>query len=61
MGENPFLKEYAINHRIPFEAAMGGAKTMYPEYMDEIKQMPAPPAKEGGKSDFVDQLFRSRQ
>ena len=61
MGQNPFLKEYAINHRIPFEAAMGGAETMYPEYMKEIKKLPPPPKKEGGKNDFIDQLFRSRQ
>jgi hypothetical protein len=60
MGENPFLKEYAINHRIPFEAAMGGAETMYPEYKKVIKTLPLPPEKKG-KNDFIDQLFRSRQ
>jgi hypothetical protein len=43
-GTNPFLMEYATNHRVPFEAAMGGAETMYPEYMEKIAKMPRPPA-----------------
>jgi hypothetical protein len=43
-GENAFLIEYARNHGIPFEAAMGGAETMYPEYMDRIEQLPPPGA-----------------
>jgi hypothetical protein len=42
-GQNPFLIEYARTHGIPEEAAMGGAKTMYPEYIEEIKKMPVPP------------------
>jgi len=29
-GANPFLREYAEKHGIPFEAARGGADTMYP-------------------------------
>jgi hypothetical protein len=41
-GKNPFLMEYAERRRIPFEAAMGGAKTMYPEYMHEMEKMPLP-------------------
>ena len=31
-GTNVFLNEYADKHRLPREAARGGAETMYPEY-----------------------------
>jgi hypothetical protein len=41
-GQNPFLIEYARNHGIPFEAAMGGAATMYPEYAKKLKELPLP-------------------
>ena len=41
-GENPFLIEYARNHKIPFEAAMGGAATMYPEYKKKLATLPQP-------------------
>ena len=43
-GTNNDMKEYAIAHDIPFEAALGGAETMYPEYKAKIKAMPKPPA-----------------
>ena len=36
-GENPFLHEFADKHKIPLDAALGGAKTMYPEYRSSIK------------------------
>lgn len=45
-GENPYLIEFAINHGIPYEATQGGAVTMYPEYMETIRQMPMPGAPE---------------
>ena len=60
MGHNPFLKEYAVNHRIPFEAAMGGAKTMYPEYMKVIRALPLPPPPKG-KGDTTNSLFGGRR
>ena len=41
-GENPFLIEYARKHHIPFEAAMGGAETMYPEYRKKLATLPQP-------------------
>ena len=41
-GDNPFLIEYARNHKIPFEAAMGGAATMYPEYRKKMAELPQP-------------------
>ena len=41
-GENPFLIEFARNHGIPFEAAMGGAQTMYPEYAKRLDELPRP-------------------
>jgi hypothetical protein len=42
-GQNPFLIEYARNHKIPSEAAMGGAKTMYPEYRKRLAELTPPP------------------
>lgn len=41
-GQNPELHLFAERHRIPFEAAMGGAATMYPEYMQTMKALPLP-------------------
>ena len=41
-GQNPFLIDYARNHKIPLEAAMGGAKTMYPEYRKRLAELPPP-------------------
>jgi hypothetical protein len=41
-GQNKFLIEYARNHHIPYEAAMGGAETMYPEYRKKLAQLPQP-------------------
>ena len=38
-GENPYLIEYSQNHDIPYEATLGGAETMYPEYVDTIRSM----------------------
>jgi glyoxylase-like metal-dependent hydrolase (beta-lactamase superfamily II) len=50
-GQNPFLHEFADKYKIPVEAALGGAETMYPEYQRGIKAAPlamkapaAPPA-----------------
>jgi hypothetical protein len=36
-NENPFLREFADKHHIPFEAVLGGAETMYPEYQLKMK------------------------
>lgn len=33
-GENPYLREYADTFGIPFDAAMGGAETTYPEFVE---------------------------
>jgi hypothetical protein len=38
-GENPFVHEFADRHKIPVEAALGGAETMYPEYMKKMEKM----------------------
>ena len=43
-GQNPYLTEFAREHGIPFEAAMGGAETMYPEYRDKLRTLPLLPA-----------------
>ncbi len=39
-GQNPHLTEFAREHGIPFEAAMGGAHTLYPEYRHRLREMP---------------------
>jgi len=38
-GQNPQLKDFALAHGIPPEATRGGAKTTYPEYQAELKQL----------------------
>lgn len=37
-GQNPFMHEYADKFHLPLDAALGGAKTMYPEYQLEMKK-----------------------
>jgi hypothetical protein len=36
-GQNPFVREFADRYGIPLEAAMGGAATMYPEYLLKLQ------------------------
>lgn len=38
-GRNPRLTEYAAQNSIPPEAALGGAETMYPEFIAKMKKM----------------------
>jgi len=38
-GKHPFLTEYADKFKLPMEAVLGGANTMYPEYMQRVKQL----------------------
>jgi hypothetical protein len=38
-GENPYLIEYAERHGLPYEATFGGADSMYPEYIETIREM----------------------
>jgi glyoxylase-like metal-dependent hydrolase (beta-lactamase superfamily II) len=33
-GQNPYLREYAEQHQLPLEGVMGGARTMYPEFIE---------------------------
>ena len=37
-GENPFMAEFPNRYKLPAEAAMGGAETMYPEYRKNMKR-----------------------
>ena len=41
-GKNPFMTEFAEQSGIPLEAALGGAETMYPEYMMKLRQLSPP-------------------
>jgi hypothetical protein len=38
-GQNPFLNEFAAHANLPLEAVLGGAETMYPEYMAKLQRM----------------------
>jgi hypothetical protein len=42
-GTNPQVKEFAKQHGIPLETAMGGAKQLYPEYRHELQKILATP------------------
>jgi hypothetical protein len=51
-GENPYVSQYAAEHKLPQAVTLGGAETMYPEYREKVKGLPvavypAPPP--GGK------------
>ena len=41
-GTNHMLMEYAEKFALPVEVTKGGAETMYPEYMEKIKNMKPP-------------------
>lgn len=41
-GTNTDLLIFAETHDIPHEAAMGGAQTMYPEYLQVLQTLPRP-------------------
>lgn len=41
-GSNPFLSEFATQYGLPIEATRGGARTMYPEFRERLKNLPAP-------------------
>ena len=43
-GDNPLLEDFARKYQIPLEAARGGARTMYPEFMLELPRLPLPPS-----------------
>jgi hypothetical protein len=36
-GENRYLSEFATKHGLPVSAARGGAVTMYPDYLAELR------------------------
>jgi hypothetical protein len=40
-GTNPSMSEFAAANHLPFEAARGGAETMYPEYRLKLKTLPS--------------------
>jgi hypothetical protein len=42
-GQNDVLPDFAIEYGIPFEAALGGAETLYPEYIKKMKTMKVAP------------------
>jgi hypothetical protein len=44
-GTNPYLREFADAHEIPFEATRGGSETMYPEYVPRLRQLATTPAR----------------
>ena len=36
-GENPYLNGFASKHGLPVSAARGGAETMYPDYLTQLR------------------------
>ncbi|MGB6944765.1 MAG: hypothetical protein WBE37_20375, partial [Bryobacteraceae bacterium] len=38
-GQNPFVAEFAKKYHIPLAATLGGAETMYPEFVRKMKNM----------------------
>ena len=36
-GQNPFLREFAESHDLPYEATRGGAETALPEYAEKLR------------------------
>lgn len=44
-GTNEDVKIYPQLHGVPYQAAQGGAATMYPEYQKVIRSLPVPPAR----------------
>lgn len=47
-GRNPDLLHFAAQYRLPFEAAMGGAATQYPEFRETLRRLPVPAPPERG-------------
>ena len=48
-GANPYVSEFADKYKIPVEAALGGAETMYPEYQSKLKKATPTPATRSSK------------
>ena len=42
-GHYPYISEFAVEYGLPLEAALGGAETMYPEYIRKMKTMKTEP------------------
>ena len=43
-GENPYLTDWLEEDGIPEEAAQGGARTLYPEYIPRVQELLAAPS-----------------
>jgi hypothetical protein len=41
-GQNPFWQDFSKDFGLPFEAVIGGAPTMYPEYQPKLDQLMRP-------------------
>jgi len=44
-GTNSVVRAFTDEYGVPFEAARGGAETMYPEYRKKLQQMEIPHAR----------------
>jgi glyoxylase-like metal-dependent hydrolase (beta-lactamase superfamily II) len=40
-GQNPYLDEYATKNKVPLLGALGGAETMYPEFLTKVRDAAA--------------------
>jgi hypothetical protein len=55
-GRNPYLALFATRYGLPLETALGGAETMYPEYVERLRALgadavlhPGAPSREVGR------------
>jgi len=51
-GQNPYLREYADSHKVPMLAALGGAETMYPQFVAKLKSIDATAAESEVKTEL---------
>ncbi len=40
-GQNPYVREYAEKNKVPLLGAMGGAETMYPDFLTKVRDTSA--------------------
>ena len=52
-GQHPYLREFSTNFKVPLFASLGGAETMYPEYLAKLKNTDAAAAEAAVQAKIV--------
>ena len=52
-GQHPYLREFSNSFKVPLFAALGGAETMYPEYVAKLKNTDAAAAEAAVQAELV--------